>query len=87
MFGAEAADQFLAAYIARADAFEYDPYWDLESLLDTALPQPTFYPPWRDFGLAVLTPETLQRRMDAYLERIMEKERIFAGRFHVQDCF
>jgi phosphotransferase family enzyme len=71
MFGPEVADQFLKAYCAVADGFEYNPYWDLDSLLDTCLPQPTFYPPWQDFGLDYIAPEELKRRVDAHLERVI----------------
>jgi aminoglycoside phosphotransferase (APT) family kinase protein len=71
MFGPMAADQFLETYLEVADRCEYNPYWDLDSLIDMCLPQPTFYPPWQDFGLGILTPEALKQRVDAYLERVM----------------
>ena len=47
-----AADEFLAAYRDAADGFTYDPYWDLDSLLDMCLAGPSYYPPWQEFGLA-----------------------------------
>lgn len=72
MYGPPAADQFLQAYTRRAEGFEYDPYWDVESILDASLPQPAFYPPWEGFGLDFISPETLQRRMEALLERVLD---------------
>jgi hypothetical protein len=61
----------LETYIKVAEGFAYDPYWDLDSVLDMCIPQPTFYPPWQDFGLGSLTPEVLKQRVDAYLERVL----------------
>jgi aminoglycoside phosphotransferase (APT) family kinase protein len=71
MFGLLAANQFLDAYIEAADGFEYDPYWDIDSLLDVCIPQPTFYPPWQEFGLDIITSEVLKQRVDKYLESVM----------------
>lgn len=71
MFGVAAADQFLEAYRKAAGGFEYDPYWDLDSLLDMCFPQPIFYLPWQHFGLSVLTPEKMNQRIDAYLESVL----------------
>ena len=51
MYGPEAADQFLDAYLDVADGFAYDPYWDVDSVLDMCLPQPACYAPWQHFGL------------------------------------
>lgn len=73
MFGPQAADQFLETYRKIAQEFEYHAYWDLDSLFDMCLPQPTFYPPWQVFGLGLLTPETLQQRIDAYLVGVMRQ--------------
>jgi aminoglycoside phosphotransferase (APT) family kinase protein len=71
MFGPAAADQFLAAYLEAADGFAYNPYWDVDSILDVCLPQPSFYGPWREFGFCSIAPEALRQRVDAYLERVM----------------
>lgn len=73
IFGFTAADQFLDAYTASSIKFNYDPYWDLDSILDMSLPQPTFYKPWQDFGLSVIPPEVLRQRTDAYLESVMRR--------------
>jgi len=73
MYSSAAADEFLQVYIKLAEEFEYNPYWDVDGLLDMCLPQPDFYPPWEDFGLGCLAPEALQQRVEAYLESIMRR--------------
>ena len=73
MYGPAAADQFLETYGKADPGFTYDPYWDLDSLLDMCLPEPVFYPPWQDFGLDLLGPEVLASRVDAYLESVMQR--------------
>lgn len=71
MYGPAAADQFLAAYVKTADRFSYDPFWDVDSVLDCCLPGPTFYSPWQDFGLEPIPLETLHQRVEAYLESLV----------------
>jgi aminoglycoside phosphotransferase (APT) family kinase protein len=73
MFGVSEADHFLEAYCKINPSFEYTPYWDLDSLFDMCIPQPTFYSPWQDFGLDLLSTETLQHRIDAYLKSVMAR--------------
>lgn len=73
MFGRAAADQFLEAYTRSDPGFAYDPYWDLDSLLDMCLPEPLFYPPWQDFKLDFLGPKVLASRVDAYLVSVMKR--------------
>ena len=71
MYGPQAAERFLATYLDAADEFVYDPCWDVDSLLDMCLPQPTYYGPWQHFGLDAIAPDEMRRRVDAYLERVM----------------
>jgi len=71
MYGPDTADQFLDAYLKVADGFDYDPYWDVDSVLDMCLPEPTFYEPWQQFGLSIIAPGELERRIETYLERVM----------------
>jgi Ser/Thr protein kinase RdoA (MazF antagonist) len=71
MFSLAAADQFLEAYIQVAEGFGYDPFWDLDSILDMCLPRPNFYPPWQDFGLALIPPQVLDQRVDDYLASVL----------------
>jgi aminoglycoside phosphotransferase (APT) family kinase protein len=73
MFGPVAADQFLDAYHQAADGFEYDPYWDVDSVLDMCIPEPSFYEPWQHFGLGVIAPEVLQHRIEMHLERVVAR--------------
>lgn len=73
MFGPDAADWFLAEYVQAADHFVYHPYWDIDSMFDSCLPQPVFYEPWREFGFGLVAPEILRRRIEDYLERIMRR--------------
>ena len=71
MYGPDVADQFLDAYLGVADGFDYDPYWDVDSVLDMCIPEPSFYEPWQQFGLNVIAPEELRRRIESYLKRVM----------------
>jgi aminoglycoside phosphotransferase (APT) family kinase protein len=71
MYGPEAADRLLSAYRDVAGRFAYDPLWDIDSLLDMCLPQPTYYTPWRHFGLGPIALGEMRRRVDAHLERVM----------------
>lgn len=73
MYGPEIADQFLAAYVNAAADFAYDPFWDIDSVLDMSLPEPMFYPPWQDFGLAPVPIHSLHERVDAYLASLVER--------------
>jgi hypothetical protein len=71
MFGPAAADRFSDTYLEVADGFTYNPYWDLDFILDMCIPQPSFYGPWQEFGLDRLTQGVLQQRVNAYLERVL----------------
>lgn len=73
MYGVATADRFLKAYQKYAPEFEYNVYWDLDTLLDMSLPTPTYYAPWAEFGLPALTTEEIQKRVDAYLGSLMER--------------
>lgn len=70
MAGPEVAAQFLAAYL-HAGGLAYDPYWDLEAVLDCCLPSPSFYPPWQTFGLAVIPAHVLRSRLERHLAAIL----------------
>ncbi|MEO6061055.1 MAG: aminoglycoside phosphotransferase family protein [Thermoflexales bacterium] len=71
MYGVPVADAFLAAYLRAAPGFQHDPYWDVISLLDWSLPQPTPYRPWAELGLRGITGELMKARAEAYLARLM----------------
>ena len=67
------AGMYGPAYRDAADDFTYDPYWDLDSLLDMCLPGPSYYPPWQEFGLGAIPAEVLRQRTDAYLGSVMRR--------------
>lgn len=70
MYGPSTATKFLSAYQEAAPRFVYEPYWDLDTLLDSCMPTPTFYEPWATFGLARLPTTTLCTRLEDYLGSI-----------------
>ena len=70
MYGPPAAEQFLDSYLVQGGR-PFDPYWDIDSLVDMCVPQPGYYPPWLDFGLAHIPQEELCSRMDCHLERVV----------------
>lgn len=71
MHGLAVADQFLAIYSEIDGTFDYQPYWDVDSILDVCLPEPCFYAPWQMFGLSTIESHVLRQRVDAHLERVM----------------
>jgi aminoglycoside phosphotransferase (APT) family kinase protein len=73
MFGPDTADQFLNVYRQAADGFDYDPYWDVDSVLHMCIPKPSFYEPWQQFGLGAIAPEELQHRIEMYLVRVVAR--------------
>ncbi|HQZ54645.1 MAG TPA: aminoglycoside phosphotransferase family protein [Thermoflexales bacterium] len=73
MYGAAVADAFLAAYVTATPGFRHDPYWDVGSLLEWALPQPTPYRPWAEFGLSGMTVALMEARAEAYLARLLAR--------------
>ena len=74
MYGHDIAAQFHAAYLKTDPAFVYEPYWDIDSVLDMCLLGPHFYEPWAHFGLSRISGETLQHRIDSYLQQILDTE-------------
>lgn len=75
IYGVEAADGFLKAYLENAGGYEYNVCWDLDSVLDMALPSPTYYAPWKEFGLPVVTVEEMRGRVDTYLGNLLSGSR------------
>lgn len=73
MYGPAASEQFLASYVDVADGFDYHPYWDVDSILNSCAPEPSFYAPWQEFGLSLIPPEVLMHRADAHLEWVMSR--------------
>lgn len=73
MAGPALADGFLRAYRRFAPEYEHHPAWDLEVLLDAALPSPSFYPPWAAFGMPTIARGTLRRRAQEYLGHVLAR--------------
>ena len=73
MYGPALAAGFLAAYRAAVPGYRYDPYWDIDSILDMCLPEPSYYPPWREFGLAHVGMPELRRRLETHLEAVVQR--------------
>lgn len=73
MLGPDAADAFLIAYGKVAKGYAHNSYWDVDSIIDGCLPEPSFYEPWREFGLRVIDPETLKRRIERHLARVVSR--------------
>ena len=71
MYGPAAAERFLVAYCRAAPDYVHYPYWDVDSLLDTSLPEPHFYPPWQDFGLPVIAGDLLRWRVEEHLAAVL----------------
>lgn len=71
MFGPAAADRFLAAYMRAAGGFDFHPYWEVDSLLNSCLPEPVYYEPWREFGLSPIPAAELIHRIDSHLQQVM----------------
>jgi aminoglycoside phosphotransferase (APT) family kinase protein len=65
LFGLEAADAFLDAWLAATGVSSHDPYWDIVCLLDIG-PSDEAQLGWRDAGRTDLTAEVVRQRRDAY---------------------
>lgn len=69
-----AADEFLASYMRHAgEAFAYDPYWDLVTLIDYAYWPPDVYGGWTALGMKGLTKRLIEERLDLYLLSVAER--------------
>lgn len=75
LHGVRTADQFLTLYRGYAgDAYDYDPYWDLVTLIDFAYgPPPEVYAGWTALGMTGLTDEMMMQRLDAYLISLVKR--------------
>ncbi|MDF2722421.1 MAG: aminoglycoside phosphotransferase [Paenibacillus sp.] len=70
----ETADAFLAAYRRHAGpAFEYDPYWDLITLIDFSYWPPDVYGGWTALGVQRLSQPIIRDRLDRYLLSLLAK--------------
>ena len=74
LHGVAVADDFLAAYIEVAGPeFEYDPYWDLMSVVELLPGPPTMYEGWRPSGIADISNELMRDRVDQYVASVVAR--------------
>lgn len=74
LHGFSVADEFLDAYIGAAGAeFEYDPYWDLMSVVELLPGPPTMYGGWRAAGLPSISNATMRERTDDYVASVIDR--------------
>lgn len=68
------ADDFLNSYVAHAATdFNYDPYWDLMSLIELLPGPPRTYGGWRAAGVVRITDAMTRDRMDAYAASVIAR--------------
>lgn len=81
LYGVQAADDFLEAYLAApgASLLAANPYWDMLCLVEILPGPPGVYKGWEDLGLEGLTPELIRRRLDEYAVRLAVKHKEYAG--------
>lgn len=74
LHGVQMADEFLDAYLAAAGSeFEYDPYWDLMSVVELLPGPPTMYEGWRAAGFPPISGATMRERVDAYVASVVAR--------------
>ena len=74
LHGVSVADAFLAAYVAAAGSeFEYDPYWDLMSVVELLPGPPLMYEGWRAAGVPPISRAIMRERVDDYLLSVVAR--------------
>lgn len=74
LHGVAVADEFLSAYVAAAaDDFEYDPYWDLMSVVELLPGPPSIYEGWRASGATHLSEALVRERNDQYVVSVIAR--------------
>ncbi|PYI56950.1 phosphotransferase family protein [Paenibacillus flagellatus] len=74
LHGGDAADRFLNCYTASAgNAFVYDPYWDVLSVMNLMPDAPTVYAGWTELGVSGLTDALMLERLEYHLNAILER--------------
>jgi len=74
LHGVAVADDFLAAYMEVAGPeFEYNPYWDLISVVELLPGPPTMYEGWRASGVADISNELMGERVDQYVASVVAR--------------
>jgi Ser/Thr protein kinase RdoA (MazF antagonist) len=74
LHGVSVADEFLAAYVAEAGSeFQYDPYWDLMSVVELLPGPPSMYAGWRAGGVPTISDATMHERVDEYVASVVAR--------------
>jgi aminoglycoside phosphotransferase (APT) family kinase protein len=74
LHGVSVADDFLAAYIEAAGSdFEYDPYWDLMSVVELLPGPPSMYEGWRAVGVPNISNAVMRERVDLYVVSVVAR--------------
>jgi aminoglycoside phosphotransferase (APT) family kinase protein len=74
LHGVSVADDFLAAYIKAAGSdFEYDPYWDLMSVVELLPGPPSMYQGWRASGVPNISNAVMRERVDLYVASVVAR--------------
>jgi aminoglycoside phosphotransferase (APT) family kinase protein len=74
LHGVKVADDFLASYLQLAGPdFEYDPYWDLMTVVELLPGPPGVYDGWRAAGVTHITAPMIRERVDAYVTSVVER--------------
>ncbi|MDQ1910124.1 aminoglycoside phosphotransferase family protein [Paenibacillus sp. GD4] len=72
LFGPETAGAFLSAYRRLAgDDFDYQPYWELVSILEFLPGPPEVYSGWTACGVTHLTPAMMRDRLECHLAAVL----------------
>lgn len=73
MYGLPMADRWLeVCQEVMGTSWRYDPYWDIQTLLEVLPGPPGVYPPWRDFGLDHLNAPLVTQRIEEYLASLLK---------------
>jgi aminoglycoside phosphotransferase (APT) family kinase protein len=74
LHGVSVADEFLAAYVAAAGSeFQYDPYWDLMSVVELLPGPPSMYEGWRASGVPSIGNALMRERVDDYVRSVVAR--------------
>lgn len=67
MYGQRRADEFLHRYQQHIRNYRHDPFWDIDEAIGWAVARPTYYSPWRQFGLRRIGPGALADRTRRFI--------------------
>jgi aminoglycoside phosphotransferase (APT) family kinase protein len=74
LHGVSVADEFLTAYVAEAGSeFQYDPYWDLMSVVELLPGPPSMYEGWRASGVGNISNVVMRERVDEYVASVVAR--------------